>query len=154
MRGMAAVAPLSAITGCTVFRLRKLTRRVTQHYDARLASVGLRVTQYSLLSTLIHNPQMTMSDLAQKLEMDRTTLTRNLRPLESARYVETLAGVDARTRVVAVTDKGRNIWNEARPLWRRAQNDVNTALGHQAVAELHASLDSSLERFTEATAGN
>ena len=149
---MASGTSLSPIHGCTVFRLRKLTRRVTQHYDACLAPVGLRVTQYSLLSTLIHNPPMTMSELAQRMEMDRTTLTRNLRPLEAARYVETLAGTDARTRTVAATDRGRSVWSEARPLWRRAQNEVNAALGHQAVHDLHSALDTSLARFTESTA--
>ena len=142
------------VSGCTVFRLRKLTRRVTQHYDACLAPAGLRVTQYSLLSMLINHPPMTMSALADLMEMDRTTLTRNLRPLEAARYVETLPGADARTRVVAATDRGRNVWTEARSLWRRAQNEVNAALGLEAVHELHTLLDSSLARFTAAGAAD
>ena len=142
--------PEPRVTGCTVFRLRKLTRRVTQHYDACLAPAGLRVTQYSLLSILLNNPPLTMQALAQRLEMDRTTLTRNLKPLVAARFVETAAGDDARTRVVAVTEKGRMAWNEARPLWRRAQNEVNAALGLEQVGDLHRMLDLSLERFTQA----
>ncbi len=141
---------LPRISGCTVFRLRKLTRRVTQHYDACLAPTGLRVTQFSLLSTLIHNPPQTMLELAQKMEMDRTTLTRNLKPLAAVKYVETAAGPDARTRVVAVTEAGRAAWSAARPLWRRAQDGVNAALGLEAVGELHAVLDDSLARFTGA----
>ena len=140
------------VTGCTVFRLRKLTRRVTQHYDACLAPAGLRVTQFSLLSILLNSQPLTMLALAHRMEMDRTTLTRNLKPLVAARYVEAVAGEDARTRVVAVTAKGRAAWNEARPLWRRAQNEVNAALGVEAVNDLHRMLDSSLERFMQATA--
>lgn len=138
-------------TGCTVFRLRKLTRRVTQHYDACLAPAGLRVTQFSLLSILLNSPPLTMLALARRLEMDRTTLTRNLKPLVAARYVETVAGNDARTREITVTAKGRSVWNEARPLWRRAQNEVIAALGAEAVGDLHRMLDLSLERFTRAT---
>ena len=139
------------VTGCTVFRLRKLTRRVTQHYDACLAPIGLRVTQFSLLSILLHNPPPTMLALAGRMEMDRTTLTRNLKSLVAARFVETVVGDDARTRVVAVTAKGRAAWNEARPLWRRAQNEVNAALGIDVVSDLHQILDASLERFTRST---
>jgi len=153
MRGMSSPpdpAP-ARVTGCTVFRLRKLTRRVTQHYDACLAPVGLRVTQFSLLSILLNSPPLTMLALAQRLEMDRTTLTRNLKPLVAARYVGTVAGDDARTREITVTAKGRSIWNEARPLWRRAQNEVNAALGLDAVNDLHRMLDTSLARFTQAT---
>ncbi len=137
-------------TGCTAFRLRKLTRRMTQHYDACLAPAGLRVTQFSLLSMLVHNPPLAMLELAQRMEMDRTTLTRNLKPLVSAGFAGTVAGDDARTRLVSVTDAGRAAWNEARPLWRRAQNDVNAALGAQGVQDLHALLDNSLERFAAA----
>lgn len=134
-----------------MFRLRKLTRRVTQHYDACLAPAGLRVTQFSLLSTLAHNPPLAMQDLAQRMEMDRTTLTRNLKPLAAAGYVEGTSGTDARTRLIALTDAGRSAWNAAVPLWRRAQNDVNAALGLDAVHELHQLLDSTLAQFASAS---
>lgn len=137
-------------TGCTAFRLRKLTRRLTQHYDACLAPAGLRVTQYSMLSVLVHTPPVSMNDLARRMEMDRTTLTRNLKPLASAGYVGTTSGEDARTRLISVTDSGRTAWSRARPLWRQAQNDVNLALGAEGVQDLHAMLDRSLERFAAA----
>ena len=138
------------IAGCTAFRLRKLTRRLTQHYDACLAPAGLRVTQYSLLSMLAHNPPLAMAELAQRMEMDRTTLTRNLQPLAAAGFVEAMVGADARTRLVTATGAGRDAWGEARPLWRRAQNEVNAALGMEGVQDLHALLDVSLERFAAA----
>jgi DNA-binding MarR family transcriptional regulator len=138
------------IAGCTAFRLRKLTRRLTQHYDACLAPAGLRVTQYSLLSMLVHNPPLAMAELAQRMEMDRTTLTRNLQLLTAAGLVEAATGADARTRLVTVSGSGREAWGEARPLWRRAQNEVNAALGMEGVQDLHALLDASLERFAAA----
>jgi DNA-binding MarR family transcriptional regulator len=139
--------------GCTCDRLRKLTRRITQHYDARLAPAGLRVTQYSLLGHLVGGGPATMSALARTMEMDRTTLTRNLRPLADAGLVEIAPGTDARSRVVSVTARGREARSGARELWRQAQDEVNRALGTDQVAALHAALEESLARLrTTATA--
>jgi DNA-binding MarR family transcriptional regulator len=138
----AAPAP----SGCTCFRLRKLTRRMTQHYDAWLAPAGLRLTQYSLLANL-RAGSLTMSALADRMEMDRTTLTRNLKPLADAGLVTVAPGEDARSRVVSVTARGRDAWSRARELWRRAQDEVNRALGDEQVAALHATLDESLARL-------
>jgi DNA-binding MarR family transcriptional regulator len=139
-------------SGCTCFRLRKLTRRMTQHYDARLAPAGLRLTQYSLLANLRAGP-LTMSALADRMEMDRTTLTRNLKPLTDAGFVAVAPGADARSRVVSVTGRGRDAWTAAREFWRQAQDEVNRALGADQIAVLHATLDESLARLkTTATA--
>lgn len=138
--------PTPIPSGCTCFRLRKLTRRMTQHYDARLAPAGLRLTQFSLLANLRAGP-LTMSALADRMEMDRTTLTRNLKPLADAGFVAVAHGEDARSRVVSVTARGRDSWGGARELWRQAQDEVNRALGAEQVAALHATLDESLARL-------
>ena len=90
---------------------------------------------------------MTMSALAGLVEMDRTTLTRNLKPLADAGLVEIVPGDDARSRVVSVTARGRDAWSNARELWRQAQDEVNRALGGEQVAALHATLDESLARL-------
>src|SRR5262249_59557256 len=81
---MPIALPPERVTGCTCSRLRKLTRRITQHYDAHLVAAGLRVTQYSLLANLCRGGPATMSKLAVALAMDRTTLTRHLKPLAHA----------------------------------------------------------------------
>jgi DNA-binding MarR family transcriptional regulator len=132
------------VTGCTCDRLRKLTRRLTQHYDACLAPAGLRVTQFSLLAHLQRARPTTMTALADLLEMDRTTLTRNLKPLLDAGLVVVEPGADARTRRVAATDEGRAVWRSARAHWHRAQDEVTRLLGSERVARLHALLDDSL----------
>lgn len=133
--------------GCTCFRLRKLTRRVTQHYDSHLARAGLRITQFSVLSMLAGVEPLSLSELAERLEMDRTTLSRNLGPLESAGWVEIGAGRDARSRAARLTPAGRDTWINAKPHWRRAQDELNQALGLEQVAGLHGLLDDSLARF-------
>jgi DNA-binding MarR family transcriptional regulator len=139
--------PASPSPGCTCDRLRKLTRRITQHYDARLAPAGLRVTQYSLLAHLVGGGPVTMSALARLMEMDRTTLTRSLKPLADAGLVEIAPGTDARSRVVTVTARGRTARSSARELWRQAQDEVNRALGTDQVTALHAVLEDSLARL-------
>lgn len=140
-------ASIPAVRGCTCFRLRRLTRRVTQHYDSHLARAGLRVTQYSLLGVLLRADSLTMSELAARMEMDRTTLTRNLGPLQDAGWVEVTRGRDARSRAVRLTPAGNAVWDSAKLYWRQAQDELNSALGTQAVAVLHGLLDDTLARF-------
>lgn len=135
------------VRGCTCFRLRKLTRRVTQHYDSHLARAGLRITQFSVLAMLVHEDSVSLSELAARLEMDRTTLSRNLGPLRNAGWVRIVDGKDARSRAVRLTDSGRSTWVRAKPHWRRAQDELNQTLGLEAVAALHQLLDDSLARF-------
>ncbi|MDR3415991.1 MAG: MarR family winged helix-turn-helix transcriptional regulator [Nevskia sp.] len=135
------------VRGCTCFRLRQLTRRVTQHYDSHLARAGLRVTQYGLLSMLVRTDSMSLSEFAARMEMDRTTLTRNLGPLETAGWVSVTAGKDARSRAVRLIAAGRAVWETAKPHWRQAQDELNAALGTDRVAALHGLLDDSLTRF-------
>src|SRR5256886_9776624 len=96
-------------SACTCFRLRSLTRRVTQLYDQALAPSGLTVTQYSLLAhALRHGAAPTVSELAKQLFTDRTTLTRNLKPLADAGLLKLGDGADARSKAVLVTAKGRS----------------------------------------------
>ena len=141
------------ITGCTCDRLRKLARRLTQRYDAHLAPTGLRLTQFSLLAHLMRGGPATMSALAALLEMDRTTLTRNLKPLADAGLVALDSGRDARERFLSLTGKGRTAWRAAREDWRRAQDEVNQVLGSEQVMALHGALDGSLERLRQSTRG-
>jgi DNA-binding MarR family transcriptional regulator len=140
-------ASAPAVRGCTCFRLRRLTRRVTQHYDAHLAPAGLRVTQFSLLGMLLGADSLTLSELAARMEMDRTTLTRNLGPLQNTGWVQVTRGQNARSRAVRLSDSGRAAWDRAKPLWRRAQNELNGALGAATMTELHRLLDTSLAHF-------
>ena len=76
-----ASSETQSISGCTCFKLRRLTRRVTAVYDRALAAAGIRVTQYSVLGHVRRLKGASISELADALDMDRTTLTRNLKPL-------------------------------------------------------------------------
>jgi len=141
-----------ALSGCTCSKLRRLTRRVTAVYDRALAVAGLRVTQYSLLAQLRRSRGTPVSQLAEALDMDRTTLTRNLKPLLQAGWVAVEASsADARIRVVRITPAGDAHWQAARSHWRRAQAEINSAIGEPDLAELHDMLDRCLPLFRAAS---
>ncbi|MFN4091028.1 MAG: MarR family winged helix-turn-helix transcriptional regulator [Alphaproteobacteria bacterium] len=125
---------------CTCFKLRRATRRVTQIYDRHLHPTGLRITQFGLLARLRAAP-LHMTELADRMGMDRTTLTRNLRPLERLGYVAVDPGEDRRTRTVAITPVGRLALSAAAPRWREAQAAVREALGPTLTEALHGLLD-------------
>jgi DNA-binding MarR family transcriptional regulator len=141
----------AAASGCTCSKLRRLTRRVTAVYDRTLCAAGMRVTQYSLLSHLRGTQGVPMSQLAQTLDMDRTTLTRNLKPLLEAGWVKVKpSGDDARVRLVYLTLAGAEQWQSARSYWRQAQDEVNATIGVQNLTELHQMLDACVPLFRPA----
>lgn len=145
-----APAPQSA-SACTCSRMRRLTRRLTALYDEHLAAAGLRVTQYALLVTLNKEggaAGVTLSDLASAMDMDRTTLTRNLKPLESQRLVKIAADAsDGRARRARITPGGLKALNTARAGWRAAQSQVARTLGNANVEALHGWIDSVMPAF-------
>ena len=129
-------------SACTCFRLRSLTRRVTRLYDQVLAPSGLTVTQYSLLAhALRQDAAPTVSELAQQLFTDRTTLTRNLKPLVDAGLVKVADGADARSKAVRVTARGRSAFQAARPLWKEAQARLRAQAGGARLAALHGLIE-------------
>ncbi len=136
--------------GCTNFRLRRLGRLVSRHYDAQLAPCGLKTTQYSLLSHVLHLGPLRPVDLTRAMDIDASTLTRNLRVLVAAGWLEQLEGPDARSHLVGITEAGRAKRTEAQALWRGAQRSLNDVLGADQVVALHALLDDSLLALQQA----
>jgi DNA-binding MarR family transcriptional regulator len=138
--------------GCTNLKLRQLMRRVAQRYDAEVGQVGLKGTQYSLLSYVIKLGPIRPVDLAEAMNVDASTLSRNLRPLVAAGWITQEAGADARSRLVQATDAGREKRVEAQRRWRVAQEGLNAALGPQRVIALHALIDEAMRALDEAEA--
>ncbi|MBV8619810.1 MAG: winged helix-turn-helix transcriptional regulator [Curvibacter sp.] len=133
--------------GCSNFKLRALMRRVAQHFDAEMARCGLKTTQYSLLTCVDRLGPIQPSVLASTMHLEPSTLTRNLRPLIDQGWVQLQAGQDARSRLVLLTDAGRDKRRDAQRHWRQAQNRLNALLGEASVAALHVLLDDCLERL-------
>jgi DNA-binding MarR family transcriptional regulator len=133
--------------GCTNLKLKQLSRIVARHYDAQLAEVGLKSTQYSLLSTVALAGPLRPSDVAARLRIDASTLTRNLQPMIGQGWLRQGPGENARTRLIEVTDAGRAKRAEAQRAWREAQLALNARLGVERVEALHCLLDECIERF-------
>ncbi|MBS1175770.1 MAG: MarR family transcriptional regulator [Proteobacteria bacterium] len=131
--------------GCTNFKLRQLVRRVSQLYDAEVGKAGLKTTQYSLLSHVLRLGPIRPGDLAASMTMDASTLTRNLKPMLAAGWLQMSAGDDGRSRLVHITDAGRDKRAEAQRHWKAAQEGLNQLLGVERVRALHALVDDSLE---------
>lgn len=138
--------------GCTNLKLRQFMRRMAQHYDAQMALVGLKTTQYSLLSFVDKLGPMRPGELATQLKMDASTLTRNLKPLMNAGWLTVGAGSDARSRLVAITTEGRAKRAEAKRYWRKAQDGLNRQLGLKQVAALHDLIDEAMSKLPPETA--
>ncbi len=129
-----------AATVCACFNLRKASRIVTQMYNRMLRPSGLQATQLNLLVAVALAGPISVSDLAHALVMDRTTLTRNLMPLQSKKLIEVVAGEDRRRRVVALTERGRKNVARALPLWEQAQAQLIQGLGRRRWQALLADL--------------
>ncbi len=133
--------------GCTCFKLRKLTRAVSRLYDQQLAAVGLKTTQYSVLVNAAR-AALPVAELADRLGMERTTLTRNLKPLVDAGWIELKAGADSRQRIVTITSEGRAKVKQAYVVWRSAQDAFEQLMGRDTVRELHRQLESTMTQLT------
>jgi len=137
-----------ATPGCTCLRIRKASRRVSQIYDQYLEPYGLTITQYGLLAHLATLDGVSIGALAERLIMDPTTLTRNLRPLERTGFV-TLGPDprDRRARCLHLTATGQDTLAKAKPAWLKAQRHIDDAIGPAETPVLNAALDHVLERL-------
>ena len=140
--------------GCTNFKLRQLMRRVTQHYDDQMIEVGLKTTQYSLLSAVQNLGPIRPMDLSAHMKLDASTLTRNLKPLVDANWVAVMPGEDARSRLVVITTEGRAKREAAKRQWRKAQERMNELLGLNNVAALHAVIDQAMDKLEGVSEGD
>ena len=124
---------------CNCLAIRQAARHVTQYYDQCLAPSGLRSTQFSILARLKRLGPMTINALAQALVMDRTTLGRNIQPLQREGLVAAEAGrSDRRRRELRVTEAGVQRLRIAAQGWTQAQQGFEAAFGPDRSAELRA----------------
>lgn len=123
---MLAPAQIRGFDNCACFNVRRFNRVLTQHFAAALRASGLQATQLPLLARLAAGPAV-LTELADWLAMDRTTLLRNLRPLARRSWVRDETGTGGRTRRLRLTPSGHRLLAEIRPAWQRAQAQVVAA---------------------------
>lgn len=147
----AAAAPAATPKGCSSLKLRQLSRRVSQQFDELVSPTGMKTTQYSLLSAIVRMGPVRPGQLAAAMEMDASTLTRNLQPLIAREWVVLNPGSDGRSRQVEATEAGVAQQALARKAWQRAQQTFNERVGVELVLRLHAVLDDCMTALREAT---
>lgn len=123
-------------SSCVCLNLRRAARAVSQIYDEALAASGIKITQFSLLRAVERNEPTAITALAEELDLDRTTMARNLAPLERDGMVTLAAGSDQRVTEVRLTAKGRAIVAKAYPLWEKAQAEIARRLPAGRVDQL------------------
>ncbi|HIM43262.1 MAG TPA: MarR family transcriptional regulator [Rhodospirillales bacterium] len=124
-----ARAILDGTAGCACLSLRGAARAVTQMYDEILKPSGLKATQFSVLAAVATQGPASMTVISNALVMDRTTLTRNLKPLMGRGLIKSGKSQDRRQRPIEITSKGETVLARALPLWKQAHDQIVTGVG-------------------------
>jgi|AraplaL_Cvi_mTSA_1032052.scaffolds.fasta_scaffold15829_2 DNA-binding MarR family transcriptional regulator len=125
---------------CSCAAVRSAARAVTRAYDDALRPMQLRLTQFSILNKVDKEGQMKLSALAERQVMDRTTMARNIKPLEREGWLTVTVGADRRERLLTVTPAGKDVLERARPLWRAVTERFEDKYGHEHIPQLRQSM--------------
>ena len=132
---------MSAVENCVCFNLRRVTRAVTQFFDAEMRRHGIRPTQGTILLALNAKESWTMAELSDCLGLERTSLVRNLQPLQRDGLVTADGGGRGRRVELAITAKGRKQVEKFMPAWKSAQSTAVQVLGEKRWSALLADLE-------------
>lgn len=125
---------------CIAFRVRMLNRMITAIYDEALASVGLKASQFNLLVATVNREETRPAELAKYLEMDESTLSRNVERMCAKGWLRLEPEEDRRSHLIKVTEKGLGLIRKGYPAWQKAQEEVHRRLGSENVAALKSVL--------------
>ena len=126
---------------CACFNVRKTARVLTQEYDQFITPSGLKTTQFSALAVIRRLGPIMISDLALAMEIDRTSLTRNLKLIERDGFIKMRPGEDARSRIVEITPAGQEKLDEAQVLWKVVQSRIVENFGEKRFKFLRDELE-------------
>lgn len=121
---------------CSCFYLRRAARVVSRQYAETMKAAGLKSSQFSILSILSSNEQLTITELAAKMGLERTSLSRNLRPLEKDGLIAVSDEREHRRRFIKLTRQGKAKYRKALPLWNQAQQQFKEQLGAENMKTL------------------
>jgi DNA-binding MarR family transcriptional regulator len=128
---MKELLDLTSVENCACFNIRRFSRAITQFFDAAAGRHGLRPTQTPILRALNAKSGWSMAEMSEWLGMERTTLLRNLRPLQRDGLVEAKGGGRGGRVQLEITAKGRTRLAKLHPAWRSAQDQVVAILGKE-----------------------
>ncbi len=143
---MTKVTELPGPDQCYCLASRRSARYLTRLYERHLAPSGMTSSQFSILSFLDHVPNMTVAELANVMEMERTTLVRTIKPMREVGWIEEGAEKLGRAVVLGMTKAGLQKLEEGRPLWQAAQEAFEQEVGQEAAMQLRSVAMKSLSR--------
>jgi DNA-binding MarR family transcriptional regulator len=138
---------LTPAKNCTNFKSSQLSRKLKRLYDAELAKAGLKSTQYSLLTHVARRGPISATALANRMEIDTSTLSRNIKLLVRSGWLVMNVGEDARNRIITITPTGLAKQAEADVYWCQVQKKVNESLGEERITSLLSIIDECMERL-------
>lgn len=121
---------------CVCFNIKKSARAITQVYDGLFRPLGLRVSQLSILNPLKMIGSLTVLELAEATATDRTTITRNIKPLVRDGYIKVKTGSDRRSREIVITAKGEAIAEKAMGIWGKYHAKITRKIGKERIEQL------------------
>ena len=137
------------LSECSCNMMRKSARKITQFYENNLREAGIKPTQFSILATLANTGPIQLTQLADRLVLERTSLTRNLNVLERNTWIDIQPGEeDLRQRVVSLTRNGYKQLDCAIPYWQKAQKAIAKDMGQETITRLRIMLDEMTEIIT------
>lgn len=128
------------MSACYCIVLRKASRRLTSLYDEALAPFGINLAQYSLLSNVVRRAPISLTELGRLLDLDRSTVGRNARVMARMGLLVMGPGEDQREQALSPTERGREVFAHAVPVWERVQEDIEAKLGPQKAEQLQSLL--------------
>lgn len=133
--------PQAIVEVCLCHHVRKAARVISRIFDDALQPLGLKSSQFNILVTISALDETSAAAVSRALALDRTTLSRNLKPLREAGLVFCEDGAGRRAGILGLTAEGRHLLQQAAPLWRQAQSRVSGSLGTAATGQLLQSLE-------------
>lgn len=123
--------PEVEFSDCMCLSIRKASRNITQAYNDEFKGLGINITQFSVLAILAGTGKQTITRVAHQLGSERTTVTRAIAILEKKKLINIVLGADKRERLIAISKKGTEILDLARPRWKSAQLKIEHLLTNQ-----------------------
>ncbi|WP_075290926.1 MarR family winged helix-turn-helix transcriptional regulator [Pararhizobium arenae] len=123
-------------TSCHCILLRRASRKVSSYYDEALAPLGVNIGQFSLLRNIRKLEPVSLTELAHRVELDRSTVGRNAKVLERMRLIAIGHGDDQREAMLTITPRGHEILDQGAPLWDGVQDQIEARLGPEKTEQL------------------
>jgi DNA-binding MarR family transcriptional regulator len=133
---------------CSAYKTRQLAKLVMMHFESTIKSLNLKGTQFSLLGFVDRDGPIQPTELASIMGLSTSTLSRNMQPLIAQGFLVVSAGVDARSRILALTPSGKQLFLRASKRWQEAQKALGTQIGVKDLAALHCMIDNVIGRFS------